>query len=83
MEFLASGTPTVMFKLECMPNEYDDYIFYAEGFDVVSLKNKIIEVCEMDNNKREQFGENAKKFILEKKNPRVQCGKIIDFINYL
>ena len=27
MEYLASGTPTVMYRLGCMPKEYDDYVY--------------------------------------------------------
>ena len=30
-----------------------------------------------------KFGRDAKNFILENKNPRVQCGKIIEFIKNL
>lgn len=83
MEFLASGTPTVMFRLGCMPKEYDDHLFYVDGNDSEALKDKLLEVCEMGTEEQMKFGRDAKNFILEKKNPRVQCGRIIDFINNL
>ncbi len=81
MEFLASGTPTVMFRLGCMPKEYDEHLFYVDGNDSEALKDKLVEVCEMDKEALMKFGKEAKEFILEKKNPRVQCGRIIEFIN--
>lgn len=81
MEFLASGTPTVMFRLGCMPNEYDSYLFYADGDDDEALKNKLIEVCEKTFEELQEFGGKAKNFILTKKNPSVQCGRILEFIN--
>ena len=31
MEYLASGTPTIMYHLSCMPEEYDNYIYYTDG----------------------------------------------------
>lgn len=83
MEFLASGTPTVMFKLGCIPKEYDSYLFYADRADVESLRDKLIEVCEMNKEDRSKFGEAAKNFILKEKNPIVQCGRIVEFINKL
>lgn len=83
MEYLASGTPTIMFRLGCMPKEYDQYLFYVEGDDVESLHNKIVEVCEKPQNELDDFGRKAKEFILSKKNPRVQCSRIIEFITSL
>ncbi len=83
MEFLASGTPTVMFRLGCMPKEYNDHLFYVDGNDSEALKDKLVEVCEMGTEKQMKFGRDAKNFILENKNPRVQCGKIIEFIKNL
>lgn len=80
MEYLASGTPTIMFRLGCMPQEYDDYIYYVDGNDAEALRKKIIEVCEKPQEELDEFGHRARQFILEKKNPTVQCQKILDFI---
>jgi glycosyltransferase involved in cell wall biosynthesis len=83
MEFLASGTPTVMFRLGCMPKEYDSYLFYADSDDTEALKNKLVEVCEMGAEEQLEFGNRAKQFILNRKNPSVQCDRIIEFIHQL
>ncbi len=80
MEFLASGTPTVMFRLGCMPQEYDEYLYYVDGDDADALRKKIVEVCEKPQEELNAFGYRAKQFILEKKNPSVQCRRILDFI---
>lgn len=81
MEYLASGTATVMFHLACMPKEYDDYLFYVEEESKESLKNKLVEVCEMSAEKRLEFGQKARHFILTQKTPEKQCKKIIDLIS--
>ena len=80
MEYLASGTPTVMFHLACMPKEYDDYLFYVEEESTESLKNKLVEVCELPYEERQAFGHRASQFILTQKTPEKQCGKILEMI---
>lgn len=83
MEYLASGTATVMFRLGCMPGEYDSYIYYVEDESIEALKDKLVEVCEKSRDELHSFGQNARDFILTKKTPVAQCQKIIDlFINH-
>lgn len=81
MEYLASGTPTVMFHLACMPKEYDDYLFYVEEESIESLKDKLVEVCELPYEERQAFGHRASQFILTQKTPEKQCGKILKMID--
>ena len=81
MEYLASGTPTVLFKLEGIPSEYFNHCFVVEAETSEALKNKIIEVCEMDEKIRSDFGFKAKSFIFENKNPKIQCEKIIKMLD--
>lgn len=83
MEYLASGTPTIMFRLDCMPQEYDNYLYYVDGNDANALREKIIEVCEESQEKLNAFGKCARRFILENKTPSVQCKRIVDFIESL
>lgn len=83
MEYLASGTPTLIYKLEGIPEEYYKHTFTVNDNSIEVLKNKIIEVCELHKNTREEFGQQARKFIIEEKNPAVQCTKIIEMIKNL
>lgn len=80
MEYLASGTPTIMFRLECIPKEYDEHLFYVDGDDANALCAKILEVCEKPQSELDAFGASAKEFILTQKNPIVQCKRIIEFL---
>lgn len=80
MEYMASGTPTIMFRLGCMPKEYNQFLYYVDLDDANSLREKLLEICEKPQNELDEFGNLARKFILENKNPRVQCGRIIDFL---
>ena len=80
MEYLASGTPTVMFRLECMPKEYDSYVYYVEEESISALKSKLVEVCEKPMDELVDFGQEARDFVLTNKNPIAQCEKILEII---
>jgi glycosyltransferase involved in cell wall biosynthesis len=81
MDYLASGTPTIMCKLECLPKEYHKHIFFIEDESVSGMKEKLIEVCELSEEKRYDFGASASKFILENKNPINQVRGLINMLN--
>ena len=68
------------YKIDGILDEYDDYINYVEDNSIVSLRNKLIEVCEWTYEKRELFGYKAQKFVLEQKNQLIQTKKIIELI---
>lgn len=77
MEYLASGTPLIAYKLDGIPDEYDDFIYYVKDDTVESLKNTIEEVCSKTDEELRLFGEQAKRFVLENKNEKVQALKIL------
>jgi glycosyltransferase involved in cell wall biosynthesis len=83
IEYLASGVPTIIHKLPGIPEEYFKYCFIADKEDAEGIKNKILEVCEMEKTKLKAFGLAARNFILENKNAKKQCEKIYDLINKL
>ena len=82
MEFMASGTPTLMFKLACMPEEYHQHLFFAEE-SVEALRDKILEICEKPQDELDAFGKKASDFICQQKNAVVQAGRLVEFINNL
>ena len=78
MEYLLSGTPCIMKPLPGIPDEYYQYLFLVDNDSIVSLRNKIIEVCSFSEEKLEVIGKSAQKFVLEKKNYTFQTKKMID-----
>ena len=80
MEYLASGTPTIMCHLPAIPQEYDEHIFYITDESVGGIKNKLIEVCEKPQEELDSFGKKASEFIITKKNAFVQSKKMVDLI---
>lgn len=83
MEYLASGTPTIMYRLGCMPKEYDEHVYYVDDERIEALRDKLVEICEKPQEELDAFGKSARNFILSKKSPFVQCGKILELLNKL
>lgn len=80
MEYLASGVPVVCYKLDGIPDEYDDYLNYVEDNSPEALAAKLVEICEMDDASRTEMGKKGSKFVLENKNAVVQTRRILEFI---
>ena len=81
MEYLASSTPTIMYRLDCLSEEYDQFIHYVPKQTVASLRETIINVCNQSDEERAQFGIAAERFIMEHRNPDVQAAKIADLLH--
>ena len=81
MEYLVSGTPTVMCHLGCIPPEYDEYLFYFEDESVAGMRLKIEEICSMPLKELKNKGESARRFIQKEKSPQMQVKKIIELLN--
>lgn len=83
MEYLASGTPTVMCHLACIPQEYDEHLYYFEDESVEGMAKRMQELCGQDEETLAQKGEKAASFILREKNAKTQAGKILDLLKQL
>ena len=83
MEYLASGTPTIMSHLACLPQEYESHMFFFDDESVEGMKNKVMEVCEKPQAELDAFGKAASEFILNEKNEKKQAKKIVDLIKSL
>ena len=81
MEYLASGTPTLLYKLGGIPDEYYDNCFAISDPSVQNLKESIEMILNLPASERVSIGQKAKKFILGKKTSDKQCQKAIDLIN--
>jgi glycosyltransferase involved in cell wall biosynthesis len=80
MEYMASGTPVLMYKLDGIPDEYNKYLDYVSDDTIEGLKNSIIKICERSEEKNIEQGKRAQKFVIEEKNNIKQTKRIIQFI---
>ncbi|MBE6209743.1 MAG: glycosyltransferase family 4 protein [Rikenellaceae bacterium] len=80
MEYMASGTPTLMCKLESIPEEYNKHLFFFEDESVAGMSNRIKELLDAPSEEMMKFGELASRFILENKNAKEQTRRILEMI---
>lgn len=81
MEYMLSGKPVVMYKLDGIPNDYDEFLNYVENDSVIALRDKIFEVCNLTKSERDKMGIKARNYVLNEKSSIKQVQKIIDSIS--
>lgn len=79
IEYMASGTPMIGYKLSGMPDEYKDY-FYCVEDSVDGLYKTLKKAIELSSNERKEMGLRAQEFIVTKKTAVVQCEKIVEML---
>ncbi len=80
MEYLASGAPLVAYKLDGIPDEYDEYIKYVPDDSAETLAAVLKSVCELSDEERRAIGERARSFVLRGKTAVPQAVKILELI---
>jgi len=85
IEYLASGTPTLLYELEGIPQEYYHYCYHlsASQSRVDDLAEMIKRIYDTPLEERTVLAKKAQNFIFTEKNAPTQCAKIIHFIENL
>ena len=83
IEYLVSGTPTLIYELEGIPSEYYNYCYHLgkNELGIQALKSKIEDILKKDAIELDQMAKNAALFIKNNKNAKAQTKKIIDLID--
>lgn len=82
MEYLSSGVPVVAYKLDGIPNEYDEYINYVPDNTPESLAKLLERFCSLSAEERQIIGKKASDFVLNEKNRVKQTKRISDFFDW-
>lgn len=83
MEYMASGTPTLMCKLKSLPDEYLRHLYIFEDETVEGYTKKIQECLDLPLQERNSFGRAAAEFIIKNKSSEVQVKRLVNFIKTL
>jgi glycosyltransferase involved in cell wall biosynthesis len=83
MEYLLSGKPIIMFKLDGLPEDYFDFIYFFKEYNCDSIAKTIIDVCSKSEVELDQFGLKAQAFVLGYKNNLIQTKKAIDLVEQI
>lgn len=80
MEYLASGTPTLMYPLPGAPREYLEYVVLFDEKDPNTIKEVLEKVISSDYAVYAELGKRAQCFILDNKTSDKQTRKILTVI---
>ena len=80
MEYFASGTPVLMYKLQGIPEEYYSYCYTIEGSSVDEFKECMRNVLSIEEQERTALGNKARVFILTEKTSCLQVKRILKFL---
>lgn len=81
MEYLASGVPVVAYKLDGIPDEYDEYLHYVPDNSPEALAEVMSELLQKPENIRKELGRKAQRFVLEEKNYIAQTKRILELLS--
>ncbi len=79
-EYMTSGKPTIMYKLEGIPDEYDKYLNYISGNTPSEIKDELQSIFSVDYDSLREKATEGRIFIVNNKSPKMQAQKIIDTI---
>ena len=80
LEYMASGRPVLSFKIGGIPDEYFNYLVEINSTNKEDIAKAIKIVANMSYEERNQFGKNARDFVINNKNSSIQAKKILGFI---
>lgn len=80
MEYMVSGRPVLMYRLDGLPEEYHDYLYYIEDNSLEGMKKAILTTIGKGVRKLEARGKAAYDFVIHHKNGKTQAGKILSML---
>ncbi len=75
IEYMMAARPVLMFRLPGVPEEYDPYLNYFSS--QLSMPDDIIRLCAKKEAELAAIGRQARQFVLEQKNCKVQAERIL------
>lgn len=83
MEYMRSGKPVLCCRLMGIPAEYDDYLYYISQEGAEGIRRAVKSTLALGADALCKRGLAGRAFVLEKKNPRVQCERLVRFLRAL
>ena len=83
MEYMASGTPTLMSRLKSLPDDYLPHLYLFEDETVDGMSKTIRQCLDKEPAELHEFGLKAAQFIFSNKTSDMQANKLLNFIESL
>ena len=72
MEYMASGRPVMMFRLDGIPGEYDPFLTYIPEERAASIRDTVESLRKLSPSELDAMGTRGREFVLKNKNRNVQ-----------
>ena len=79
IEYMNAGVPILMYRLDGIPESYQNFFYHIESKDDFVKKLKIISA--MSDEELQLMGNKAKEFVMEHASPIKQVGKLISLFS--
>ena len=83
MEYMASGSATIITRLEGIPEEYFEFVYVWEDETVLGMYNFLKKMFKEDTSCLCQKGKKAQQFVLRNKNVSHQGRRVLEFLSYI
>lgn len=83
MEYMASGTPTLMSRLKSLPKDYLDHLYLFEDESIEGMSKMIKHCLDKPDAELNDFGAAAAEFILSNKTSDIQAQKLLSFLSQM
>ncbi len=80
MEYMASGTPVLTTVLPGMPLEYHPYVYLLPDETPAGIAQQLRKVLSQSDEELFQKGQQAREFVLKRKNNVIQAQKILEML---
>ncbi|WP_294707352.1 glycosyltransferase [uncultured Fusobacterium sp.] len=77
-EYLMSGKPTILYKLEGIPDEYDEFLNYITGTTPEKIAIELNKIFSLNYSLLTKKAKKARIFVVENKNSFIQGKKIVE-----
>ena len=79
LEYLRTGKPVIAYKLDGIPEDYDDLLFYPDDESPEALAAKIRNMSDLNTEQLASLREKQRVFV-ETKSSKVQCARMMSLI---
>lgn len=77
-EYMMSGKPAIMYKLEGVPDSYDEHLNYLTADTPEIIKDELVKIFETNYSSLSEKAERARAFMLENASSVAQAKKIVE-----
>ena len=79
MDYMLTGVPVLTTPLPGLPDEYRKYVYYTNTDNEKDLFQEILNISQIDFDKRNEKGLKARDFVINEKNWDINTNKILNF----